>query len=68
MAEQKHPSDPLENDEPDPTSARSSVVFCSDPADVRAGFAIALKLMGFDTPIPHVEDRSLPKPKERPDE
>ena len=68
MAEQKHPSDPVGNDEPDPTSARSSVVYCSDPAEVRAGFAIALKMMGFDVPMPEVEDRSLPKSKERPDE
>ena len=67
MAEQKHPSDPLENDEPDSTSARSSVVFCSDPADVRAGFAIALKLMGLDTSMPDVEDRSPPE-KQRPGE
>ena len=68
MAVQIHTTDPLGNDDPDPTSARSSVVFCSDPAHVRAGFAIALKLMGFDMPMPNVEDRSLPKQKDRPDE
>ena len=68
MAEQKHPSDPLANDNPDPMSARSCVVFCNDPADVRAGFAIALNLMGFDIPMPDVEDRSSPKTKEGPDE
>jgi hypothetical protein len=27
-------------------------MFCGDPAEVLAGFALALKLMGIDVPVP----------------
>jgi hypothetical protein len=67
MVERKHPSDPFGNSGAEPKCARSSVVFCDDPAHVRAGFAIALRLMGVDMPMLDVEHRSLPKQKEQPD-
>jgi hypothetical protein len=45
----------------DPATAGSSVVFCGDPAQVTAGFAIALQLMGIDAPVPDVSEHDPPK-------
>jgi len=54
-------SPPLTADarDPEPGQARetSSVVFCGDPAKVRTGFALALKLMGIDAPSPDESGR-----------
>ena len=41
----------------DTSGAATSVVFCGDPAQVRAGFAIALQLMGIDAPMLEVSER-----------
>ena len=35
----------------DPSITGSGVVFCGDPAQVSAGFAMALRLMGVDVPV-----------------
>jgi hypothetical protein len=37
-----------------PAGAGSSVTFCGDPSQISAGFALALKLMGIDAPVPDV--------------
>jgi hypothetical protein len=37
-----------------PIGAGPGVQFSGDPAQVRAGFALALKLMGIDAPLPDV--------------
>jgi hypothetical protein len=57
MNDQKQPSPPPGNDdaEPpqimaDPADADSTVVFAGDPTQVSAGFALALRLMGFEVP------------------
>jgi hypothetical protein len=57
-----------EASEPEPGSAGSigagpSVQFSGDPARVRAGFALALKLMGIDAPLPDGFEPN-PKPEE----
>jgi hypothetical protein len=40
----------------DPATAGLSVVFCGDTVQVRAGFVIALQLMGMDAPPPDVSE------------
>jgi hypothetical protein len=57
MNEQKQPSPPSENDDvdlppiaSDPVRAGSTIVFSGDPAEVSAGFALALQLLGIDPP------------------
>ena len=45
----------------DPVTVGSSVVFYGDPAQVRAGFALALQLMGVDEPVPDVGERGVLK-------
>lgn len=46
----------------DPSVTGSSVVFCGDPAQVSAGFAMALRLMGVDVPV---QDDSEANPLEK---
>jgi hypothetical protein len=59
MNEPKQPPSSLGNNGADvqstaagPDCAGSAVVFSGDPAEVRAGFVIALKLMGIVAPMP----------------
>ena len=66
MDEPSHPSFPSGNGkaiDPEPAAAESagagpSIVFCADPAQVRAGFALALQLMGIDAPVADVPARN----------
>lgn len=53
------------SDPADPSAAGSSVVFCGDPAQVSAGFALALRLMGMDVPV---QDASVPDPPKKGDD
>jgi hypothetical protein len=41
----------------DQAATGSSIVFCGDPVTVRAGFALALHLMGMDAEVPDVSER-----------
>lgn len=43
----------------DPVS-ESTIVFCGDPAQVSAGLAVALRLMGIDQPAPDVSEHEPP--------
>jgi hypothetical protein len=40
----------------DPACSGSTVVFAGDPSQVSAGFALALRLMGLDAPMPEPRD------------
>jgi hypothetical protein len=62
MTKREKPSDPVERDEVH-SRAGSSIVFCGDPAQVGAGFAVALKLMGV-APAPDVSKPDPPRPED----
>jgi hypothetical protein len=73
MDEQKQRTSPSENDDvdlrpitADPGHPSSTAVFAGDPAQVRAGFALALQLLGFDAPMPEpcAGDRTGPSPQQ----
>ena len=69
MDKRNDPSNPFAHDKgidpksipADSATAESSVVFCDDPPQVEAGFAIALQLMGIDAPVPDVSEHDPPK-------
>jgi len=42
---------------PDPARTGATLVFAGDPSQVSAGFALALRLMGLDAPLPDVSAR-----------
>ena len=50
MTEREKSADAVERFE----HAGSSIVLCGDPAQVQAGSALALKLIGVAAPLPHV--------------
>jgi hypothetical protein len=45
---------------PLPTHADSTILFAGDPSQVSAGFALALRLMGFEVPV-NVSEPASPK-------
>jgi hypothetical protein len=70
MNERKQPSQPSGSDDVDlppiatgPVDDGSTVVFAGDPAQVSAGFALALQLLGIDVaaPEPCPGDQTLRK-------
>jgi hypothetical protein len=67
MNERKQPVSPSEHDDVDPPPVTTdpvrdgtTVVFSGDPAQVSAGFALALQLMGMDASeqMPRAGDRN----------
>ncbi len=61
MNEPDQPPPSSENDTADlsatdPVCDGTTIVFAGDPADVKAGFLIALQLMGIDPPMPEPRD------------
>ncbi|MBR1124682.1 hypothetical protein JQ628_24375 [Bradyrhizobium lablabi] len=44
---------------PKPAAAGSTIVFYGDPAQVSAGFALALQLMGMDAEMPDAGEHDL---------
>ena len=62
MTKREKPSDPAARGEVN-LRAGSSIVFGGDPAQVGAGFALALKLMGIVAPVPEVSEPDPPGPE-----
>ena len=45
-------NDTVDPDATDPVRDGTTIVFAGDPAQVEAGFLIALQLLGIDAPMP----------------